>query len=246
MSEPDFKSRMWERLRPWVKDFSDVGLTVAVIIVILRVLLGANMLVPMVVVTSSSMMHMQGDNSWRTWMTARGLPEDTINSFPLQNGFNRGDMIIVKNPEAGLGDVVIYERDLDHQKLFGGDPIIHRVVGVIHVVDWNPRETEGTLDCITPKMMAENLYILKTCQSGGSCSYPMYPESGTFKLFVTKGDNNEGSDQCSKRLRLGYLVNEAQITGRGFIRIPYIGYVKLLMNAILDVFLFPIRLLLGV
>ncbi|MFH1403465.1 MAG: hypothetical protein ABIH11_04270 [Candidatus Altiarchaeota archaeon] len=228
-------------IRSWARDFLEVGVTVAVIIIVLKVTLGAEMLVPLVVVTSGSMTHNPGDTAWIDWLNFRNVTGETIDSFPLLNGFKRGDMIIVKSPESELGDVIIYERDLHHRDFMGNDPIIHRTVGVIHVSDWTYARHDGTLDCITMADIDEAIESVKSCQSGGECRYPMYPSSGSFKLYVTKGDNNQGSDQCSNRLRIAYLVNEAQITGRGFIRIPYIGYVKLLMNLILSPIIFVIR-----
>ena len=156
-SETSFKGRIWAWLYPWLKDFFEVGVTVGVIIIILKLTLGAKMLVPLVVVTSGSMTHKVDDNRWMSWMMSRGLSEGDISNFPLQSGFVRGDMIIVKNPTSNLGDVIIYERDLDHMSLYGSDPIIHRAVGVVYVKDYEVVELEGTMDCIKDKRLADTI-----------------------------------------------------------------------------------------
>lgn len=219
-----------EWLRPWVRDAVDVGVTVSVIIIVLRLLLGADMLVPMVVVTSTSMLHESGDVSWRTWMSSRGLNDKTIDSFPMNGGFNMGDMIIVSNPKSGLGDVIIYERDKDHLKFFSSDPIIHRVVGEAYVRDYKVEGYNGTLDCVGVEGLSQYVQKVRNCQEGSSCVYTRYPKTGDFKFFITKGDNNEGSDQCNPRLDISYPVTDAQVTGKAFILLPYLGWPKLILS----------------
>ena len=231
----------WERflgwlppwLSPWVRDLVDVGATVGVIIVVLRLLLGADMLVPLVVVTSESMIHQPDDLSWKLWMRERGLSDKAIESFPLISGFNMGDMILVRDPKAGLGDVVIYERDLDHLTFMTKDPIIHRVVGVAHVGNYKVVDVEGTLDCLSPPTLEPTIKMIMECQTKKTyCPYTRYPNGGDFNILITKGDNNEGSDQCNKKLNIAYPVNEAQVTGCAYIRLPYLGWPKLLLNII--------------
>jgi len=218
-------------LSPWVRDLADVGLTVLAVIVVLKLLFGADMLVPLVVVTSESMVHEAGDMSWSAWMGDRGLSAAQVASFPLGSGFNVGDMIVVKDPDAVLGDVIIYERDLDHLTFTSRDPIIHRAVGVAHVKDYRITGVEGTLDCFSEQSLQPYIQFVRVCQSGsGYCPYPRFPEGGDFRLFITKGDHNEGSDQCNSRLNISYPVNSAQITGRAFLRLPYLGWPKLILS----------------
>ncbi|MFH0861884.1 MAG: hypothetical protein V1875_02535 [Candidatus Altiarchaeota archaeon] len=220
-------------LSPWVRDLADVGVTVLVVIAVLKLLFGADMLVPLVVVTSESMVHESGDMSWSTWMTDRGMSHALISAFPMSGGFNVGDMIVVRDPESGLGDIIIYERDLDHLTFTSRDPIIHRVVGVAHVKDYGISGVEGTLDCFSGQTLQPYIQTIRACQGGrGYCPYPRLPEGGDFKLFITKGDHNEGSDQCNSRLNISYPVNSAQVTGRAFIRLPYLGWPKLALSII--------------
>jgi len=232
------KSGLKEWLWSWIRDFIEVGFTVAIILIILRITLGAHMLVPLVVVTSGSMVHGPNDNSWKTWLMDHNISSDSIENFPLRNGFYRGDMIIVISPEAKLGDVVIYERDLVHISIMGIEPIIHRAVGVAYVKDWQIINVTGTLDCITEENMQKYVQLIKECKEGkaDSCPYPSIPEKSEFKMFITKGDHNEATDQCSPRGGIALPINEAQITGRGWIRLPYIGYLKLILNGIISIF----------
>lgn len=223
----------------WVRDFIEVGLTVGVILLILRVVLGAHMLVPLVVVTSGSMVHDAGDNSWFVWMGERDIPVDEIAGFPLNNGFNMGDMIVVISPNAKLGDVIIYERDRLHSQGLMLEPIIHRAVGVVYVENWSVAKTTGTLDCYTiDDFNNYHIQVVKNCSMDmNSCPYPVIPESNSFRFYITKGDHNKAGDQCSNQGSIALPVNEAQVTARGWIRLPYIGYLKLLLNAILQLIL---------
>ncbi|MBD3388118.1 MAG: hypothetical protein GF416_03640 [Candidatus Altiarchaeales archaeon] len=231
-------------LSPWVRDLADVTLTVLVVIVVLKVLFRADMLVPLVVVTSDSMVHTPGDNDWHSWMVDHGLTEEMISSFPMKSGFNMGDMILVKNPRAELGDIIIYERDLDHRHFSSNDPIIHRVVGVVHVEGYEIGAVEGTLDCMNDQSMMRYVDMVRACQDkNGECPYTRYPKDGMFKLFITKGDNNEGSDQCSSRLKIAYPVNDAQVTGRALVRLPYVGWLKLILNFVLSIPLLIFKIL---
>ncbi len=72
-------------------------------------------------VTSQSMKHFD-DNSWRLYYSERGIDS---HQFPLQGGFERGDLVIVQGvgsfSEIKVGDVVILDQ--------GGDviPLVHRV-----------------------------------------------------------------------------------------------------------------------
>jgi hypothetical protein len=227
-------------LSPWVRDGVDVGLTVLTIIVVLKLLFGADMLVPLVVVTSESMVHETGDESWSTWLEARGVPNAVVDSFPLQGGFNMGDMILVRDPNAVLGDVVIYERDLDHLQFASRDPIIHRVVGVADVKGYSVVGAEGTLDCFSAQSLQPYVEVVKKCQSGGKCPYTRYPKGADFRFFITKGDHNDGSDQCNKRLNIAHPVTDAQVSGRSLLRLPYFGWPKLILNALFQIMTFQV------
>lgn len=83
---------------------------------------------PIVAVVSSSMEHPNGfDEWWRSqsdWYESRGFSKTTIKSWPLKNGFNKGDIMILKGrkpKDIRVGDVIVFRGN-------SNDPIIHRVI----------------------------------------------------------------------------------------------------------------------
>ncbi len=226
-----------KEIKGLVRDLVEVVVTLAIILIVSKLIFGANMLVPLVAVTSNSMLHV--NEGWSTWLNAEGVPSD---SFPLQNGFSQGDMILTVTPngegtivpifsDTQLGDVVIYNRDFLHR---GNEPIIHRVVGVVNVAGYEVSGIEGTLDCLTEEEFnSDYIKSIKNCQAGKECPYNEFPESGDFRFYVTKGDNNHGTDQCGPGNGIALPVPESQLTARGWIRIPYVGWLKLGLNSIL-------------
>jgi hypothetical protein len=223
------------QLKGWIKDVGEVVVTLLAIIILSSALLGPKMLIPLVAVTSESMLHKS--DSWRAWLLAENVSENTLNSFPMQGGFAMGDMIVTITPNKGgtihglfsdtsLGDVVIYNRDRQHNP--GAPPIIHRIVGVVEVKDWNITSVNGTLDCLTEDDF-RNEYVpnVRGCVLGLQCPYSSYPATGDFRFYVTKGDNNPRSDQC---INIALPVTDSQLTARGWFVIPYVGWLKLILN----------------
>jgi len=234
-----------------MKDIIEVLGAILAIIILSKIFLGQRMLVPLVVVTSCSMYHPNDilgvgcsstfdSDSWKEWLLARNISEDKIRTFPFQSGFSKGDMILTITPDGTdtlikyfpdtqVGDVIIYERDRKH---FGGGPIIHRVVGIVHVRNWSVVSVEGTLDCFSEKDFQEKFIpIIKKCQESSIfekdlCPYFDYPTTPDFEFFITKGDNNPSSDQCSPT-PIALPVTNKQLLARGFLRIPYLGWIKL-------------------
>ena len=83
---------------------------------------------PVVAVVSESMEHNNGFNQWwekaGKWYASNGITKGEFDEFPLKNGFNKGDIIVLKgkNPEdIKIGDIIVF---WSAKK----DPIIHRVV----------------------------------------------------------------------------------------------------------------------
>ena len=120
------------------------------------------------------------DNYWKIcgkWYEERGITKSEFSKFPLKNGFNKGDVIILwransDNTEAG--DVLIFVGDKPQ-------PIIHRVV---------------------KKWQEEEQYF-----------------------YQTKGDHNSNSIQG----QFGEtIITENRILGKGVLRIPYLGWIKIL------------------
>ncbi len=81
---------------------------------------------PIVAVVSNSMKHEVPEITHYKWLRERfGYNDSFVDSWPLANGFSRGDMIIVKGEKKyKVGDVIVF------QNLCGGPPIIHRVVHI--------------------------------------------------------------------------------------------------------------------
>ncbi|MCD6589888.1 signal peptidase I [Candidatus Woesearchaeota archaeon] len=104
-------------------------------------LLGTRM--PIVAVMSNSMHHSQGFNEWwnnhSDWYEERGITLDEFKEYSLKNGFNKGDLIIIKgvNPEQlKRGDIIVYMAGTNY-------PIIHRIVAIHNTTTGLVFETKG-------------------------------------------------------------------------------------------------------
>ncbi len=83
---------------------------------------------PVVAVVSGSMEHNSNfDNFWMrqgSWYESNGIIKKEFESFPLENGFNKGDIIFLYgNKNIRKGDVIVFKGNSQN-------PIIHRVVNV--------------------------------------------------------------------------------------------------------------------
>lgn len=82
---------------------------------------------PVVAVVSESMEHNSGFDAWwdksGKWYSDNGIKKEDFSNFPLRNGFNKGDIMVLMGKNANdikVGDVVVFwSRET---------PIIHRVV----------------------------------------------------------------------------------------------------------------------
>ncbi len=137
---------------------------------------------PIVAVVSSSMEHHESFDDWwahnGNYYLGYNITREDFEGFILKNGFNKGDIIILRGakPEKiTVGDVIVFKSPRP-------DPIIHRVIRV-----W---------------------------------------KEGDKYFFRTKGDNNpeSGSSPSLDETR----ISEDQVIGKAFIRIPVLGYVKIL------------------
>lgn len=105
----------------------------------LGLLLGTSF--PVVAVVSGSMEHDGSFEEWwqspahcdgsfctqEEWYKEYGISAEEFQSYPFKNGFNKGDIMVLKGEEPKnikSGDVIVF---LSRQ---GPDPIIHRVVAV--------------------------------------------------------------------------------------------------------------------
>jgi signal peptidase I len=83
---------------------------------------------PVVAVVSESMEHNNAFDVWwensNSWYVTNGISKEDFLGFSLRNGFNKGDIMMLKGKEPSaieIGDVVVF---WSAKK----DPIIHRIV----------------------------------------------------------------------------------------------------------------------
>ncbi|MAG91487.1 signal peptidase I [Candidatus Woesearchaeota archaeon] len=83
---------------------------------------------PVVAVVSESMEHKGSFDEWwnngNKWYVANGISRGEFEQYPLKNGFNKGDIMVLygkKTGNIGIGDVVVFWSS-------SRDPIIHRIV----------------------------------------------------------------------------------------------------------------------
>lgn len=114
---------------------------------------------PIVAVVSGSMEH---DGSFDTWWNSVCMTElmdgenvlqsniyvnqkisyENFITFPLKNGFNKGDLMILFSPkEISIGDVIVFNADSR------ADPIIHRVIAINDTPQGKVFKTKGDHNC---------------------------------------------------------------------------------------------------
>ncbi len=95
---------------------------------------------PVVAVVSGSMEHDGSFSDWwlssaycsascsqEDWYAGYGITEEQFKEFSFKNGFNKGDIMVLKGVEPKnikIGDVLVF------QSAYGNEPIIHRVVAI--------------------------------------------------------------------------------------------------------------------
>lgn len=125
------------------------------------------------------------DNFWNlcgNWYGTVNITKMEFQTFPFQNGFDKGDVIILwraKPEKIQIGDILVFQGDRPQ-------PIIHRIV-------------------------------------------KKWQENGKY-FFQTKGDHNSASIAGN----LGETkIGENRIYGKGIIRLPYLGWVKIIFVELL-------------
>jgi len=137
---------------------------------------------PVVAVVSSSMEHNTNfDDFWLrqgNWYEDNGISKQEFLTYPLKNGFNKGDIIFLyKAKNIRKGDVIVFRGS-------SANPIIHRVVRI--------------------------------------------KETG----YQTKGDNNPDSYEQLNETN----INPNNVIGKAFLRIPYLGWVKIWFTDLISLF----------
>jgi signal peptidase I len=85
---------------------------------------------PLVAVVSGSMHHEGEFSVWwtnsKTWYEQNGISQDKFRDYPLRNGFNKGDIMLVTGAtieNIEIGDIIVFDTSRPN-------PIIHRVVKI--------------------------------------------------------------------------------------------------------------------
>ncbi|HYD03405.1 MAG TPA: signal peptidase I [Alphaproteobacteria bacterium] len=146
---------------------------------------------PVVAVISESMSHDGSFDEWwaspalcmdgnvqrmctqEEWYSQRGITKEEFKNFRMSDGFNKGDIIILKGitfEELQVGDILVYDTKLSY-------PVIHRVVAKTDVIE-------------------------------------------------TKGDHNQ-NQLLDAKINERYISKD-DIIGIAWVKIPYLGYVKIL------------------
>jgi signal peptidase I len=130
MSLKDAIKKSWDYLQQDTWDAWLISLVLIIIIIkfilfpLLSLATGTSL--PLVVVESCSMYHESSFDSWwekaGSWYTSRSISQTTFESFPLKNGLNKGDIVLVWGySDYTLGDIIIFSAKTPY-------PIIHRIV----------------------------------------------------------------------------------------------------------------------
>ncbi|MBS3052390.1 MAG: signal peptidase I [Candidatus Aenigmarchaeota archaeon] len=115
---------------------------------------------PVVAVVSESMTHdaLTPLNHYKFLQENYNFTEDQINSWPINNGFRKGDVLVIKGieeSELNVGDVIVY--NIKGQKI----PIVHRIVKISDKIvtkgdhnpvadGWTPYKIHGKTIFVVP------------------------------------------------------------------------------------------------
>lgn len=118
--------QIFEELKDWILW---LGIAAVVALVLgngLRLALGNS--TPLVAVMSGSMVHDEtSEFVYYQFMQARNFTLERLSKFPIPNGFNKGDVLLVVKAKPGelkVGDVIVFR--VPGQKY----PIIHRIIEI--------------------------------------------------------------------------------------------------------------------
>lgn len=138
---------------------------------------------PLAIVESCSMYHEHNlfsnfDSWWTrhdTKYSRTGIDKTLFSGFPLQNGFNKGDILLVTraNPEKlQVGDIIIFNAGTNN-------PIIHRIIKIDETSEGRIFSTEG--DNNNGQLVSEKQ--IKEDQLVGKATLRIVPYGGWVKLI---------------------------------------------------------------
>lgn len=119
------------------------------------------------------------DEYWDTcgdWYVERGITPQMFKTYPMSNGFKKGDIIILKGATYDtleIGDILVYQSKLAY-------PVIHRVVEKNDMIetkgDHNPTQIQGST--LNEKYIAKDQIIGK--------AWVKIPGLGYVKIWFTQ------------------------------------------------------------
>jgi signal peptidase len=152
-------------------------------------------------------------------------PFVSVTSGSMDPNMQRGDMILVVDTDRYVGENSINgiedsvnATEIDFNKR--GDVIVYNPNGntrrtpIIHRSIYHTQESENWVDEVDQKYLKnDNCSLTPNCPA---------PNDG----FITLGDNNNHYDQEAE---LSKPVKSEWVVGRAEIRIPYLGYIRLIV-----------------
>ena len=156
------------------------------------------------------------------WYDQRGISQEAFNEFKFSNGFNKGDIMVVRgvSPQAvDVGDVIIYHANKQY-------PLIHRVVAI--------NDTNGLR--YTTKGDNNPQPIVEYALSDGRYLYACYQEQGGRAVPAACAVGAPVTSQTPGAVAIldETNIHPDQLVGRAIGRIPFLGYVKILFVDFLD------------
>lgn len=138
---------------------------------------------PLAIVESCSMYHggnlFSNFDSWYGRHDAKysswGITEQQFSNFKLENGFNKGDILLVTHADPSklkVGDIIIYNAGINN-------PVIHRIMKITNTSSGLEFSTEG--DNNNGQLAFEN--GIKPNQIVGKAQLKLVPYAGWVKLL---------------------------------------------------------------
>lgn len=134
---------------------------------------------PLVIVESCSMYHESNLDEWwsknSAWYESRNITKEEFESFPIKNGLNKGDILLItKSEEYHKGDIIVFNAGSTY-------PLIHRIV------EENPIGTKGDHNSDQIKSSTNSVGIDETSipedKIIGKASVKLMPLLGWAKLI---------------------------------------------------------------
>ena len=180
----EFWNLLWkdESMKGWI--FSIVFIFIFIKFIFFPVLgLATGTQIPLAIVESCSMYHsgnlFANFGAWwtrhDTKYTAWGINEMEFKNFPLENGFNKGDILLVTHADPAklkVGDIIIYNAGI-------ANPVIHRIMNITETPQGPVFSTEG--DNNNGQLSFEN--GIRPDQILGKAQLKLVPYAGWIKLI---------------------------------------------------------------